>query len=318
VLRAYRNRGNLPHVRFEHALLARLAQMPLSFRVPVPLPSLTGHTLEPVEVNGQVVHASLSHLIPGEHPRDWTDLRWVRAVGTALGELDVALARVVMPEGVTALPVYGDLDRIHGAVPSPETAVSRLPLDPVLRWQFGEYLARARAAIPGLYNSLPQQIIHSDLAGSNLLLQQGRVTGILDFEFASRDLRVMDLAVAVGQMSFPPGSDVPEAPFVRALAQGYGASVRLTPAEFHAIPDLLLLRSAVTVIHRVGRWLEGLSPSEAVESRIRDALGLERWLARGGAGLIEWLVTASSETVAEGGQSGSEDVMLDHQPEESR
>lgn len=52
--------------------------------------------------------------------------------------------------------------------------------------------------VPGLYRSLPQQVIHGDFVARNALMQEGRVTGVLDFEFCAHDLRAMDLAIALG------------------------------------------------------------------------------------------------------------------------
>jgi homoserine kinase type II len=296
VVRVYRNAGNLPHIEFEHALLEQLAHAGLSFKVPLPLRSRGGRTLESIDIEGQKVQASVFEVIPGEHPRDWTNLGWVRAAGTALGELDAAMAGIVMPAGLTALPLYGHLDRVHWAVPKPEEAITTLPLDRSLTEAFQGFLARIRERMPRLYDTLPRQIIHSDLAGSNLLLQGERVTGILDFEFASPDLRAMDLTAAVGQMGLPPAADALDLDFVQALAEGYGEAVRLTSREVSAAPDLLLLRGAVSVIHRTGRRLEGLSPLEAVESRIRHVLRLERWLEGHRETVVQSLAAVSTES----------------------
>ena len=49
-------------------------------------------------------------------------------------------------------------------------------------------------ALPELYRSLLQQIVHRDFDASNVLMEGDRVTGVLDFEFAGSDLRAFDLA----------------------------------------------------------------------------------------------------------------------------
>lgn len=278
VLRLYRNRGNLPHVDFEHALLGQLSQRSLSFKVPAPLPSRSGRTLEQIEVGSDVHWVAVSNVIEGEHPRDWTAPRWVRAAGAALGELDAALAETTVPSSKVHLPTYSDLDRIHAVVPDPEAAVAGLPLDEPLTHSFIQCLERARSNVVEMYATLPHQIIHSDLDGSNLLFLGDQVSGILDFEFASPDVRAMDFAIAVVQTAVSPELKGLELDVVGALAGGYGAAARLTPSEIEAIPDLLRLRGAVSVIHRLGRWKSGLSPLGAVESRIRHNIALDRWL----------------------------------------
>lgn len=312
MLRLYRNRGNLPHVRFEHEVLQQLDQAPLSFQVPVPLSSRNGDTLVPVDLEGETYFASLFALIPGEHPSDWSNRVRLRAAGAALGELDRVLA-ALEPAGTGALPLYRDLDRIHSGVPDPEAAVAALPIDGAQRNSFLTFLARVRGSGDGLYRALPRQVIHSDFDGSNMLYTGDRVSGILDFEFASFDLRAMDLAVALMQIASHRDPDALDLEVVRVLAAAYRTEIVLTPAEIEAIPDLIRLRGAVTVIHRLGRWKLGLSPVNAVESRIRHNLALDEWLDRN----HDVLVAASLEALAEGGHGGTEDVVFHEQPEEA-
>ncbi len=49
-LRFYANTNDAARVAYEHAMLTRLAAMPLPFRVPVPVPTHTGETI--LAVNG--------------------------------------------------------------------------------------------------------------------------------------------------------------------------------------------------------------------------------------------------------------------------
>jgi homoserine kinase type II len=293
VLRLYRNSGNLPHVAFEHVLLRRLALMSLSFEVPLPLMSREGRALERLKLYDVPVPVSLFGVIPGEHPAHWNDEGRARAAGAALGELDAALARVEMPPGMESLPTYADLDRIHPAVHDPESDLVALPIERSLLDAFGTYLARTRETLPRLYGPLPQQIIHSDLGGSNLLLVGDRVSGVLDFEFASLDLRAMDLAVAIGLMGPVPDHYALDLNVVRTLAAGYGEWIQLTPEEIAVVPDLLRLRGAVTTVHRLGRWKEGLSFSHAVETRIRANLALMEWVDAHRGALIDALSGAA-------------------------
>ncbi len=293
VIRLYRNTGNLSHIEFEHALLTQLIRLPLSFKVPAPLPSQSGRTLERIEEGRDVRWVAVSRVIEGEHPRDWTALRWVRAAGAALGELDVALAETTVPSGKVHLPTYGDLDRIHAVVPDPEAAVADLPVEESLTRSFIQFLGRARVNVAEMYGTLPHQIIHSDVDGSNLLFLGGRVSGILDFEFASPDLRAMDFAIAVVQTAVSPQLQGLELDVVRALAGGYGTAVRLTPSEIEAIPDLLRLRGAVSVIHRLGRWKAGLSRLDAVESRIKHTIALDHWLETNRDALVSAVAAGS-------------------------
>jgi len=58
---------------------------------------------------------------------------------------------------------------------------------------------RAVAAWEGIAGRLPSQVVHADLAASNVLVSPdtGAVTGVLDFELAGYWIRAIELAVAL-------------------------------------------------------------------------------------------------------------------------
>ena len=47
------------------------------------------------------------------------------------------------------------------------------------------------AAAPNLYRTLPVQTTHADYLCPNVLIVENRVVGVLDWEFATSDLRLM-------------------------------------------------------------------------------------------------------------------------------
>jgi Ser/Thr protein kinase RdoA (MazF antagonist) len=279
MLRLYQNEGNLTHVTFEHVLLARLSRMGLSFQVPAPVPSHHVRTLQRTRGSGRAAaHASLFPVIPGRHPRP-ESVEETRASGRALGELDAALAKLSGDPGDPVFPLHAHLERIHPHVPSPTDAIRELEADDELRAGFARMVRGAQDAAPGLYTGLPVQIVHNDIARSNTLVDGERVTGILDFEFSGPDLRVFDLAVGVLMFGadWSAGGFGFELPLVRAFAGGYAAWVQLSPAEIAAVPDVLRLRSAVSVMHRLGRYRAGLASLDDVTSRMREGLRMDAW-----------------------------------------
>lgn len=74
-----------------------------------------------------------------------------------------------------------------------------VPADQPGQERLGRIFADLRAQVPLLYRTLPLQVIHGDFINRNALMQQGRITGALDFEFCARDLRALDLAIAFGR-----------------------------------------------------------------------------------------------------------------------
>ncbi len=221
--------------------------------------------------------ATLAALIPGEHPRR-DDLAQAVAGGEALGRIDRALAALPTPAAGVSWRSYGDLAHCHPLVPYPLAALGALPIADAARLTLREHCEDLMARIPTLYASLPQQLCHEDCAPDNLLMVGSRVTGVLDFEFCARDVRVMDLTVALSWWPIAQFGSGDEWPIIRAVVQGYARQIALTPAEIAAIPTLFQLRAYTSLIHRLGRYRQGISPLAAVTDRAEAALAREDWL----------------------------------------
>jgi homoserine kinase type II len=137
-------------------------------------------------------------------------------------------------------------------------------------------------AWPILAAGLPNQIIHSDYDGTNILLRDGAVSGVLDFEFSGPDLRAMDLAIGIYHFCLRGRIGRDEAALValvHAFADGFSEKLALSKKEFEALPVLLLRRQLVACLHWLGRWKVGLSPSEwAARERLARLSELQQWL----------------------------------------
>lgn len=302
VLRVYANHADARRVRFEHAVLSRLAAAGLPFALPVPLPTASGDPFARIagdygDGNGSLVTlATLAPLLPGAHP-DRGDLAQARAGGATLGLLDVALARLppLDVDGAVGWRSYGDLAHCHPLVPDPRAAILELPAAGDMR----ELLVRTYDAllerIPVLYATLPRQLAHEDYAPDNLLMHGARVTAVLDFEFCALDVRAMDLTVA---LSWWPGAERfgtgEEWPILRAVAGGYAGHVILAAEEARAIPTLYLLRAYTSLIHRLGRHRQGLSPMAAVMERAHAAIQREEWVQTHGDRLVDVVMAGKS------------------------
>jgi hypothetical protein len=98
-----------------------------------------------------------------------------------------------------------------------------------------ELLARIAALSP----PLPAQLINADLHTDNVLVAGERVTGVLDFEFAAHDWRVMEFVVGVSKYC---GAADPK-PLLAAYAEGYReGGGAFTAVEVELLPELIIMR----------------------------------------------------------------------------
>jgi Ser/Thr protein kinase RdoA (MazF antagonist) len=296
VLRRYGNHANPARLAFEHAVLAGLAGQGLPFAVPLPRATTTGATWTPLAgPDGAPALATLTPLIPGAPPPR-ADHALARAAGEALARLDVALARLPAPDSGAGLTwrATGDLARCHPQVPDPLAALAELPLAPGDHDRLRERYTWLLARLPALYATLPQQLCHEDFDPSNVLVAAGHVSGVLDFEFCTRDLRVVDLTVPLTWWPVEVFGTGAEWPLIAALAAGYARRVALGADEIAALPTLFLLRALSSLIHRLGRHRQGLCPLEDVLARARAALARCDWLAAHGPRLMATVAGAGA------------------------
>lgn len=269
VLRIYRNATEPERVRDEHDLLARLAMAELPFATPMPLRTRSGDTLAVLETADGPRFAALFPRIPGSPAA--LDAANARLAGGALARLDAAFARFDLPVRTPA-----SLRDVHALVPDPYQAIDEL--DPGETSDHVRRLFdRVDAAHDPLVASLPRQVVHGDFAFPNLLVEDGRVSGFLDFEFAGADFRAADLACALYIATVrAPGHR--RWALLEALANGYRRVLPLDPLEVAAIPDLMVRRSAIGLVHWIGRWRAGIAQRNAPLERVARSVFLAAWI----------------------------------------
>jgi Ser/Thr protein kinase RdoA (MazF antagonist) len=287
VLRLYNNGNEMRRVRVEHFVLQQLAHQTQrldkelgvdggvqaegrrdeDFDVPRALPALKSDSsphsnlasyphLNTIVQLSNGAAASLFHLIPGSLPK----LRFAKHLGRACGALSTRLGQITesLPDAVrsdiTVSPYY-DLYKAHPsmskgaffeAVKDEAYDRCRGAMDELLRQilSLEESLASFHAI------SLPHQLIHGDLHYDNILcLEDGTVSGILDFEFLAIDWRVMELAICLSKYAAEPDAMDNFAEFI----EGYASAGIVTEAEALVVPDLIRLRILSNVIYFVGR-----------------------------------------------------------------
>jgi homoserine kinase type II len=286
VLRVYSNTTDTARLRFEREVLAHLTEARLPFALPTPLPTLDGAYFLAVETEHGKALATLTPYIPGQPP-DRDDLDQTTAAGEALGRLTLAMARLDAPAEGVSWRSSGDLARCHPLVPDPPAAFAETPLPSETRQRLISGYTWLIERMPGHYATLPQQLVHEDFDPGNVLMKGTHVTGVLDFEFCARDLRVMDLAVASTWWPVRHYGTGAEWPIIAALARGYARHITLTDDEIEALPTLFRLRAYTSLIHRLGRSRLGLSRLEDALDRAEAAINREDWVQRNHVRLID-------------------------------
>ena len=272
---------DLPRARSEAALLYALNEKQLPFRLPLPLRTNSGDIFVPFEQEtGSATIATLHPFLPGSKP-DRNDPTRAAQAGAALAVLDTALA--ALPEQVAgrlqSLPAFGDIAHFHALVSDPLATIEQLPVEQDLSRRVRDLLAAVMEMKDNLYSRLPQQLLHRDYDPGNILMDDSGVTAVLDFEFAGRDIRVLDLCVALGWWSFDLMGTGREWEVIDAFGATYIQDFPLSEAELQAIPDVLRVRDAVSLVHRTGRYLAGLESDAIIENRLKHSLWREEWVS---------------------------------------
>ena len=159
-------------------------------------------------------------------------------LGRIIAQMDTALSVIVHPD--SRRTHHWDLARADqhrpniGLIDSPARRQT-------LEWVFHLYAA---IAMP-LLNTLPHSLIHGDINDDNILVDQGRVVGILDFGDCLDNPIVCDLAIALAYHTLDQEDPL------EAAAVIIGAYHRVRPLsldEIQVIFPLMLARLAVSVI----------------------------------------------------------------------
>lgn len=285
VLRIYAPHTDPDKVRFEHAVLRALNERRLPFAVPDPVPAEdAGDTFVRLS-DGTERIACLFPYREGERPPERDPIA-AHAIGAAAATLSEALATLAV-DGMPGYLPYYELDAAYPrCTPESVAAFCALPPEPFaaeagrLR-AIGQALEGIRSALQRL-RDLPHQLIHGDINTSNLL--GGRtITAVLDFEFCTRDVRAMELAViATGFLAEAEDASGDEdvnadLALIEAMLQGFGSRLKLSREEAEVIPLLASLRKLDVFLHFLGRYWDGIDDSGVVLTQLRATdVGLKR------------------------------------------
>lgn len=177
------------------------------------------------------------------------------AAGAALGRLHWSLADFRgRRDNNMGLAGWRDLADQCG------TAVDQIR--PGLAERIGEELAFLEQDWP---HELAHSVIHADLFPDNVLMLDGRVTGMIDFYFAAYDIRAWDVAVTHAAWCFDDDGARYVSARGAALIAGYEAGFGLNHAERVAFPVLCRGAALRFLLTRAWDWLN--TPADAMVTR---------------------------------------------------
>lgn len=272
-------------LHYEHELLTWLITQPLSFQVPTPIHTRTGEPLRPTPTGYQL----LVPYIAGERPR-YTEEAEMEAMGNALAELHTVLARYPM-QPRPGMGTFGMLEQTHPQLTDPyhltpsTLGLADTPEHMALFAWWRQELGLLQRFITGPFTRLPRQVIHCDYGPSNTLYHHGRITAILDFEFAGPDVRAMDLASGL-VFTLRLWENPQPLQSAAAFCRGYGHVQPLTATEIAALPWLIRLGYATSAVWWFGRGLadgKGNYPFE----KVHDMQQMVEWLQHHEAELLD-------------------------------
>lgn len=262
--------------------------------------------------------AAVFRLIPGGP----AGLSAARAIGAATAALVAALADVRV-DAPPVNPLYRNLYDAHWKVDrasfaarcaGPEFDAVRADMDELL-----EHVAATEALSADILaaGGLPEQIINADLHTDNVLVAEVApplspassspatsssssaspsivVTGVLDFEFAARDWRVMEMVVGLSKYA---GLSSPLPSMIEYIGGYASAGGRLTRREAALVPRLIISRICNNVVYFVGRAIAGEDSIEPISGRAGVYAKRCRWLVQHEAELVRALEAAGGLVV---------------------
>ncbi|MFG1818183.1 aminotransferase class III-fold pyridoxal phosphate-dependent enzyme [Kribbella sp. NPDC049174] len=244
------NSGDDPdQIAMESAAMHHVEVVDPDLPIPRVLTSLDGRSVVTVEAaDGRTHLVRVMTVMPGD-VADLTALPgWFAA---DFGVVSARLTRALQGFGHPA--AYRRLDWDPRIVTTLRPYADRLP-DERRRAPMHRLLDRFEG-LDAATRALPGYVLHGDVTLSNVLLQDGGITGVIDFGDMHHTARVAELAISL--TSLLRESDDVWGDAGRFL-DGYQRVLPLEPAEVALIGELVLARSAASVL--ISAWRAPLYP----------------------------------------------------------
>ncbi|MFN8488408.1 MAG: phosphotransferase [Caldilineaceae bacterium] len=214
ILRAYNPDSMLRQIRFEHALLVELQRRQFTL-VPQVIAAKQGETYLQIRnaQSGQTHYIAVFSFLPGKNRELLSDYVWpaeeLASAATVLAHFHQALVGWAggdcHPPVITQIPemmanVYQSMQAIQANGASSPFEQCLLEHSNYFKQLFEKFAVRS---VEKQLDMLPATTIHGDYQAFNLLFQDGKVSGVLDFEYARRDLRAFELVYTLSLFCAP-------------------------------------------------------------------------------------------------------------------
>jgi len=269
IVRLYNGHEDKEKLQFEHLMLSKLQQCNL----PISTPSLKLNKQQAtITVTRSGKLAAAFHYIEGERP-SVDNLEQMISLARAAAELSKALSTLTIDEQPAYSPYY-ELESNYA--PIDHSSLLELlgheelvDLEEQLLHIQGERLQLE--ALKPQFQALPHQWIHGDLNNTNCLAIHNDIVALLDFEFVTLDLRVMELAVLLTEMISRDREKDQSQMKLNAMLQAFHEIVQLNEQELLLLPQLIKLRCVDVVMHFINRFNQGLDAPHVLRRIIEDA-----------------------------------------------
>lgn len=277
LLRVYGSPNAIDKLQYEHEVLQQLATQNLSFKIPAPIKTLNNEYY--VIIDGKV-SALFPFIVGQESTRTTTNYF---ELGEKVGELTCVLQSIKPVHTPSYVPTYQLLDIYPNiAKDCLDNFLNTSTLDHELCAFFLKEFNQIQREIVDLIERLPVQLIHGDLMLSNILMNDGQITGIVDFEFVSPDFRMSEVAITLSQFIRKEINNEQLLSIIKDFIKGYSTSVKVTKDEISALPILIKIRMSTLVLHFISRYFEGLNDLRVVEAQLERFAYVVHWINQNG------------------------------------
>ena len=266
---------DLESLKFEIELITYLEQQKLSFEVPGFINSKAGHPYVSLS-SGQ--YGAVMKFIEGEVP-NLSQAPDLSEYGRVVGELSVAFKEFKSEKHSRILTFY-DLYNLHPL--SNEKSINHyfehLPFEIehnviiIIKETIQDVLNKTN-----ILKQLPKQMIHHDILIFNLLFgsKDKRMNGVLDFDFASNDIRALELAICISHIvQYTNGSFEALELFLNAYSEYMSLSIE----EIESIPLLIKMYYAALICIYIGQFYSGQKIESYFNVIVNQFLIMRQWM----------------------------------------
>jgi len=275
---------DLEKLKFEIELTTFLERQSLSFKVPEFLIANTGGKYVELS-NGKF--GSVMNFIKGEIP-DLTRISDIKEYGRVVSELSVAFKLFKSDVHNQNIKFY-DVYNLHPK--SNEKSINHFLNDMPFEIE-NSHLSILKKSIQdvqrieSITEGLPKQIIHHDILVFNLLIdsQTRKMNGVLDFDFASYDIRALELAICINHIFQHSNSSFVS---LELFLDAYSQYMTLTIEEINNIPMLMKMYYVALICIYIGQYYSGVKIDEYFRVILNQLIIRTQWIEMNEEALIE-------------------------------